>query len=138
MPKHTYGEMIYDKVAAIEKNRQKQRDAGDKNQLAICVIESQGKKVKEQIDVLARALVDDEERLANAGESGGRVLKAQAQEDDDKFMPDVKKCIDSLKANGFAITSTRIWSEWKLLGIEGDPPKYRRLLRLKNKILSLP
>ena len=138
MPKYRYGEMIYDKVAAIEKNRQKHRDAGDKNQLAICVIESQGTEIKEQINVLARVLIDDEERLANAGKKGGCEKKAKAQEDDDKFMPDVKKCIDSLKANGFTTTSTRILSEWQLLGIEGDPPEYRRLLRLKNKILSLP
>ena len=138
MPKHPYGKMIYDKVVAVEKDRQKHRDAGDKNNLAICVIESKGTKVKEQIEVLARALIDNERRLANAGESGARVLKAKAREDDDKFMPDVKKCIDSLKANGFATTSTKILSEWQLLGIEGKPPEYQRLLRLKKKILSLP
>ena len=138
MLKHSYGEIIYGKVAAIEKERQKHQDAGDKNQLAIRVIESRGKKVKELIEDSARALFDAEERLANAGKSGGRVLKAKAQEVDDKFMPDVKKCIDSLTAEGLALTSARIFSEWKLLGIEGKPPEYRRLLRLKKKILSLP
>ena len=138
MPKHPYSEMIYDKVLANINGRQKHRDAGDKNQLAICVIESQGKKIKEQIEVSVRALIDDEERLANAGEKGGLTKKAKAQEDDDKHMPNVKKCIDSLKAEGTRITTKTINAKWKGMKIKDSPPSDRKLSRLKKMILSLP
>ena len=95
-------------------------------------------KFVRQVNKTFAVELKEEVRKAKSGEKGAQVLKAKAQEDDDKFMPDVKKCIDSLTAEGLALTSARIFSEWKLLGIEGKPPEYRRLLRLKKKILSLP
>lgn len=78
------------------------------------------------------------ERLVTSGEKGGQWAKAKAQEKDNEFMPNVKKCIDSLKAEGTRITTKTIASKWKGLEIKGSPPSDRKLSQLKKMILSLP
>ncbi len=136
MPK--YGEMIVNKVVTIEKNRQNHRDVGDKNQLAICVIESQRRKIEEQIDISARALIDDEVRLANAGEKGGLGRKAKIKEKDDELMPDLKKCMDSLKARKIRTSVAAIESEWarqkRLNLITIECPKIGKIRKLVNSL----
>jgi hypothetical protein len=138
MPKHPYGEMIYDKVAAIEKNRQKHRDAGDINNLAICVIESQGTKVKEQMEVLARALIDNEERLANAGEKGGLWKKAKAQDDAEQLLKNLSKCALSIKGK---LTVKNVTQEWAKHSFGLRCParnKLQELINLHSNLCSRP
>jgi hypothetical protein len=77
-------------------------------------------------------------RLANAGEKGGLAKKAEAQEKNDEFMPNVKICIDSLKAEGTRVTTKTIGAKWEGLKIKVSPPSDRQLSRLKNLILSQP
>ena len=130
MPK--YGEMIVKKVVAIEKNRQKHRDADDKNQLAIRIIESQRTKTEEQIDISVRALIDDEARLANAGEKGGRPRQ------DEELLLQLGICAKKIKGK---LTVKNVAQEWTKHPFEFDCParnKLQRLINLHSNLSSEP
>lgn len=79
-------------------------------------------------------------RLANAGEKGGREKKAKAKETDDEFMPNVKKCIDSLKARKMRTSVAAIEREWARQRtqnlITSKCPKIGKLRKLVNSLLQ--
>lgn len=95
-------------------------------------------KFVRQVNKTFAVEIKEEVRKKNAGEKGGLGRKAKIKEKDDELMPDLKKCMDSLKARKIRTSVAAIESEWarqkRLNLITIECPKIGKIRKLVNSL----
>lgn len=106
------GKTLYRKIANLAITREEHRKAGDKNHLAIEGLDYEIAQVQMHLEAIVRTLVLDQMRIDRAAEEGGEGQKAKAQAKDGALMPDVEKCLASLKDKGMTASIAAVEREW--------------------------